>query len=127
MDALVKHEKKEKPKKEKKTQTPLNAEQVKELVALEGELKDLKEVCNEYGVTMLVTADHGNADQMIADDGVGAFTQHTTFPVPVILVSEEYKNVTLRDDGVLADLAPTLLAMMKLPQPQEMTGKSLIV
>ena len=78
------------------------------------------------GGSALVTADHGNADQMIADDGVGAFTQHTTFPVPVILVSEEYKNVTLREDGVLADLAPTLLDIMKLDQPKEMTGKSLI-
>ncbi len=78
------------------------------------------------GGSALVTADHGNADQMLADDGVGAFTQHTTFPVPVILVSDEYKNVSLREDGVLADLAPTLLAMMKLPQPKEMTGKSLI-
>jgi 2,3-bisphosphoglycerate-independent phosphoglycerate mutase len=63
---------------------------------------------------------------MIAEDGVMAFTQHTTNPVPVILVSEEYKNVTLREDGVLADLAPTLLDMMKIPQPKEMTGKSLI-
>jgi 2,3-bisphosphoglycerate-independent phosphoglycerate mutase len=54
------------------------------------------------------------------------FTQHTTFPVPVILVSEEYKNVTLREDGVLADLAPTLLDLMKVAQPKEMTGKSLI-
>ena len=78
------------------------------------------------GGSALVTADHGNADQMIADDGEMAFTQHTTFPVPVILVSEEYKNVTLREDGVLADLAPTLLDMMKLAQPKEMTGKSLI-
>jgi len=73
-----------------------------------------------------VTADHGNADQMIADDGVGAFTQHTTFPVPVILVSETYKNVSLREDGVLADLVPTLLDVMNLAQPAEMTGKSLI-
>ncbi len=78
------------------------------------------------GGSALVTADHGNADQMLADDGVSAFTQHTTFPVPVILVSEEYKHVTLREDGVLADLAPTLLDMMKLEQPKEMTGKSLI-
>ena len=78
------------------------------------------------GGSALVTADHGNADQMLADDGVMPFTQHTTFPVPVILVSEEYKSVSLRKDGVLADLAPTLLDMMKLPQPKEMTGKSLI-
>ncbi len=78
------------------------------------------------GGSALVTADHGNADQMIAEDGVGAFTQHTTNPVPVILVSDEYKNVTLRKDGVLADLAPTLLDMMKIEKPVEMTGESLI-
>ncbi|MBQ9729198.1 MAG: 2,3-bisphosphoglycerate-independent phosphoglycerate mutase [Clostridia bacterium] len=79
------------------------------------------------GGSALVTADHGNADQMIADDGKTAFTQHTTNPVPVILVSEKYKNVSLREGGVLADLAPTLLDMMNIPQPKEMTGKTLIV
>lgn len=78
------------------------------------------------GGSALVTADHGNADQMLADDGVGIFTQHTTFPVPVILVSQTYKNVTLRKDGVLADLAPTLLDMMQIEKPSEMTGNSLI-
>ncbi len=79
------------------------------------------------GGSAIVTADHGNADQMIADDGKTAFTQHTTNPVPVILVSKDYKNVTLREGGVLADLAPTLLDVMKIQQPKEMTGKSLIV
>lgn len=78
------------------------------------------------GGSALVTADHGNADQMIAEDGKTPFTQHTTNPVPVILVSEKYKNVKLRSGGVLADLAPTLLDMMGLPQPKEMTGKTLI-
>ena len=78
------------------------------------------------GGSAIVTADHGNADQMIADDGETAFTQHTTYPVPVILVSEEYKDVTLRQDGVLADLAPTLLDMMKVAKPKEMTGETLI-
>ena len=78
------------------------------------------------GGSAIVTADHGNADQMIAADGETAFTQHTTNPVPVILVSEEYKNVSLREGGVLADLAPTLLDIMKLDQPKEMTGESLI-
>lgn len=79
------------------------------------------------GGSALVTADHGNADQMIAEDGVTPFTQHTTNPVPVILVSEKYKNAKLRSGGVLADLAPTLLDVMGLPQPKEMTGKSLLV
>lgn len=73
----------------------------------------------------LLTADHGNADRMLADDG-SPFTAHTTNPVPVVLISEELKHVTLRTDGILADLAPTLLEMMGLPVPAEMTGKSLI-
>ena len=78
------------------------------------------------GGSALVTADHGNADQMLADDGVMPFTQHTTFPVPVILVSNELKDKQLREDGVLADLAPTLLDMMGIEKPVEMTGSSLI-
>lgn len=79
------------------------------------------------GGSAIVTADHGNADQMIADDGATPFTQHTTNPVPVILVSEKYKGAQLREGGVLADLAPTLLDVMGLPQPKQMTGKSLLV
>lgn len=77
------------------------------------------------GGSALLTADHGNADKMIDADG-SPFTAHTTNPVPVVLVSEKYKNVHLRENGVLADLAPTLLEVMGLPVPPEMTGKSLI-
>ena len=77
------------------------------------------------GGSCIVTADHGNADKMIADDGE-PFTAHTTNRVPVILVSDLYKNVTLRKDGILADLAPTLLEMMGEDVPSEMTGRSLI-
>ncbi len=79
----------------------------------------------EMGGAALLTADHGNADKLISEDG-SPFTAHTTNPVPVVLVSEKYKNAELRTDGVLADLAPTLLTVMGLPVPQEMTGKSLI-
>ena len=81
----------------------------------------------EMGGAALVTADHGNADEMIADDGKTPFTQHTTNPVPVILVSNELKNAKLREGGVLADLAPTLLDVMGLKQPAKMTGKSLLI
>lgn len=80
----------------------------------------------EMGGGALLTADHGNADKMIAEDG-SPFTAHTTNPVPVVLVCDALKNVNLRDGGVLADLAPTLLDMMGLPVPAEMTGKTLIV
>jgi 2,3-bisphosphoglycerate-independent phosphoglycerate mutase len=77
------------------------------------------------GGAALLTADHGNADCLLSPDG-SPFTAHTTNPVPVVLVSNEYKGAKLRDDGVLADLAPTLLQVMSLPIPPEMTGKTLI-
>ncbi|MBQ8885496.1 MAG: 2,3-bisphosphoglycerate-independent phosphoglycerate mutase [Clostridia bacterium] len=99
---------------------------VKAVHAVDECVKKVTDKILSMGGSALVTADHGNADQMVADDG-GPFTQHTTNPVPVILVSEKYKNVTLREGGVLADLAPTLLDIMGLPQPKQMTGKSLIV
>ncbi len=79
----------------------------------------------EMGGAALVTADHGNADRLLCEDG-SPFTAHTTSPVPVILVSEKLKNAKLRTDGILADLAPTLLTVMGEKVPEEMTGKSLI-
>ena len=79
----------------------------------------------EMGGAALLTADHGNADKLLSEDG-SPFTAHTTNPVPVVLISEKHKNAELRGDGVLADIAPTLLTVMGLPVPPEMTGKSLI-
>ena len=79
----------------------------------------------EMGGSALLTADHGNADKLLSDDG-SPFTAHTTNPVPVVLISEKYRGAALRKDGVLADLAPTLLTVMGLPVPPEMTGKSLV-
>lgn len=75
------------------------------------------------GGEAIVTADHGNADKMYEADG-SPFTAHTTNPVPFVVVSE--KQFTLKDGGVLADVAPTLLKMMGVEQPVEMTGKALI-
>ena len=85
----------------------------------------LKKILSMGGGALL-TADHGNADKMIAEDG-SPFTAHTTNPVPVVLVCDALKDVKLREGGVLADLAPTLLDMMGIPVPAEMTGKTLIV
>ena len=74
------------------------------------------------GGVALITADHGNADKMYEPDG-SAFTAHTTNPVPFIVVGYDCE---LRDGGVLADIAPTILQILEVPQPEEMTGKSLI-
>ncbi len=78
------------------------------------------------GGSAILTADHGNADKMVSEDG-GTFTAHTTSPVPVVVIGDKFKGAHLRKDGILADLAPTLLTMMSLPVPPEMTGKSLIL
>ncbi len=75
------------------------------------------------GGKALITADHGNADQMYEPDG-SPFTAHTTNPVPLILAGD--KEHTLKGNGRLADLAPTMLEMLGLPQPAEMDGKSLL-
>ena len=78
------------------------------------------------GGCALVTADHGNADQMLEDDGVSPFTAHSTNPVPLVLVGRDDVKA-LAEGGVLADLAPTMLDLLALPQPAEMTGRSLLV
>ena len=80
----------------------------------------------ECGGEVIITADHGNADVMIDPATGGSFTAHSTNPVPVILVSEERRSCELREDGILADLAPTLLDLMGVDVPAEMTGKNLI-
>ncbi len=80
----------------------------------------------ELGGTAIITADHGNADKMVDETG-NPFTAHTTNLVPFIVVGENYKNVKLHNDGKLCDIAPTLLDVMNLPIPKEMTGKSLII
>ncbi|MDR1603879.1 MAG: 2,3-bisphosphoglycerate-independent phosphoglycerate mutase [Gracilibacteraceae bacterium] len=79
------------------------------------------------GGTVLITADHGNAEQMIDPASGTPFTAHTTNPVPFVLAGEAGRGLALRPDGALADIAPTALALMGLPQPAAMTGQSLIV
>ena len=73
---------------------------------------------------MIITADHGNAETMVDEKG-GPHTAHTTDRSPVILVDDARKGARLRP-GILADIAPTILEILGLPKPPEMTGKSLI-
>ena len=79
------------------------------------------------GGRCIITADHGNCEKMWDECENAPFTAHTTNPVPCILVDNARKNATLREGGRLSDLAPTLLGLLGLPVPKEMTGKSLIV
>jgi 2,3-bisphosphoglycerate-independent phosphoglycerate mutase len=79
------------------------------------------------GGSAIVTADHGNCEQMIDPETGGPHTSHTTYPVELIVMDERFRGKKLRDGGRLADVAPTLIRMMDLTAPKEMTGKSLIV
>ena len=77
------------------------------------------------GGAVCVTADHGNSEKMIDDNG-HVHTAHTTNPVPFILADDARKTAKLRE-GILGDIAPTLLDLMGINQPEDMTGKSLIL
>ncbi len=77
------------------------------------------------GGAILITADHGNCEKMSDDQGE-PFTAHTSNPVPLLLVDPLRRTVVLRKGGILADLAPTLLTLLGLPQPSEMTGTTLL-
>jgi 2,3-bisphosphoglycerate-independent phosphoglycerate mutase len=90
--------------------------------AVDACLGDVVAAVQESGGALLVTADHGNADEMLEEDG-SPDTAHSLNPVPVIVTVE---GVTLRGGGVLADVAPTLLALLGREQPAAMTGTSLL-
>ncbi|HEV8077493.1 MAG TPA: 2,3-bisphosphoglycerate-independent phosphoglycerate mutase, partial [Marinobacter sp.] len=76
------------------------------------------------GGEVLVTADHGNVEEMFDAESGQVSTQHSTLPVPFVFVSE--RAGTVSDGGSLADVAPTMLYLMGVPQPAEMTGRSLV-
>ena len=78
------------------------------------------------GGGLMITADHGNAEQLIEYDTGKPFTAHTTYPVPLYLVVPQMAHVHLRKDGILADVAPTILDVLGIPKPKDMTGSTLI-
>jgi 2,3-bisphosphoglycerate-independent phosphoglycerate mutase len=87
-------------------------------------LGEIVEAVSRNGGVALITADHGNAEQMLERDGVSPHTAHTTNPVPLIVTDPE---VTLADTGELSDLSPTVLGFLGLRQPLQMTGKPLTI
>ena len=78
------------------------------------------------GGSLVVTADHGNCEQMIDPITGGPHTAHTTYDVPLIVVEAGLEGGSLREGGRLADIAPTMLALMGLEKPSEMTGETLL-
>mgnify|MGYP000753532646 CR=1 FL=1 len=90
---------------------------------VDGCIKTLEQKAIENDWVLLVTADHGNAECMREDDKLTPHTAHTCNPVPFVLVNSAAKHL---NPGTLADVAPTILSIMEIPQPQEMTGESLL-
>ena len=81
----------------------------------------------QRGGSMLITADHGNAEMMVDPVTGGPHTAHTTNPVPCILVNDQAGQITLREGGSLRDLSPTILGLLNMQQPREMSGSDLRV
>lgn len=104
----------------------MEAAAIKAIEAVDECVGKTVEAIKEVDGQMFICADHGNAEQLIDDVTGDAFTAHTTNPVPFILVNADpaYK---LREGGCLADIAPTLIELMGMEQPKEMTGKSLLI
>ena len=106
--------------------TGVQAAAIKAVEAVDECVGKAVEALKEVDGQMFICADHGNAEQLIDEETGEPFTAHTTNPVPFILVNADpaYK---LREGGCLADIAPTLIELMGMQQPEEMSGKSLLV
>jgi 2,3-bisphosphoglycerate-independent phosphoglycerate mutase len=85
-------------------------------------LAEVVSAVHAKGGALIITADHGNCEQMLEPDG-SPNTAHSTNPVPVIVTVE---GIALREGGILADVAPTALDLLGIPQPEAMTGQSLV-
>jgi 2,3-bisphosphoglycerate-independent phosphoglycerate mutase len=100
---------------------------VKAVETVDACLGEIEKAVRARGGAMLITADHGNAEMMIDPATGGPHTAHTTNPVPFIVVGDNARQFTLRPNGSLRDISPTILAMLGLPEPKEMTGQDLRV
>ena len=95
---------------------------IKACEAIDAQLGRIYKAIKEKNGSWLITADHGNAEQMVDPVTGGPHTAHTTNPVPFIYVAEDGPHYRLRNDGSLRDISPTLLALLKLEEPKQMTG-----
>ena len=100
---------------------------IKGVESVDACLGRIYQAIRQHGGSMLVTADHGNAEMMVDPVSGGPHTAHTTNPVPFIFVGEEAKNYRLRPDGSLRDISPTVLGLLGLDQPRQMSGGDLRV
>ena len=100
---------------------------IKAVEAVDSCLGKIHQACLESETEVLITADHGNAEQMLDPETQKNHTAHTTNPVPLIYVGKRKSLLLGPHVGTLADLAPSLLELMEIEQPKEMTGQSLFI
>jgi 2,3-bisphosphoglycerate-independent phosphoglycerate mutase len=100
---------------------------IKAVETVDACLGEIYNAVRRSGGAILVTADHGNAEQMIDPATGGPHTAHTTNPVPLIVVAENSAQFALRPDGALQDISPTVLGLLGIPQPADMSGHDLRV
>ncbi len=100
---------------------------VKAVETVDACLGEIEKAVRARGGAMLITADHGNAEMMIDPVTGGPHTAHTTNPVPFIVMAEDAKQYTLKPNGSLRDISPTILGMLEIAEPREMTGSDLRV
>jgi 2,3-bisphosphoglycerate-independent phosphoglycerate mutase len=100
---------------------------IKAVEAVDAQLARIYQAVKAANASWVITADHGNAEMLIDPVSGGPHTAHTTNPVPFLLVSEAGKNVAVREGGSLRDISPTILSLMEMNLPAEMTGGDLRV
>jgi 2,3-bisphosphoglycerate-independent phosphoglycerate mutase len=98
---------------------------IKAVETVDACLGEIEKAVRARGGAMLITADHGNAEMMVDPVTGGPHTAHTTNPVPFIVMAEDAKKFTLKPNGSLRDISPTMLGMLGIAEPQEMTGSDL--
>ena len=99
---------------------------IKAVEAVDTCLGEIHKACEEIGAEILITADHGNAEQMVNPKTNKSHTAHTNNPVPLVYLSHRKASIAGPLVGTLADLAPTILTLMDIEQPEEMTGRCLL-
>jgi len=99
---------------------------IKAVEAVDTCLGEIHKTCEENGAEILITADHGNAEQMMSPKTNKSHTAHTTNPVPLVYLGHRKASIARPLVGTLTDLAPTILTLMDIKQPKEMTGNCLL-
>jgi 2,3-bisphosphoglycerate-independent phosphoglycerate mutase len=98
---------------------------IKGIEAVDRALSELVPLAQQHGYDVIITADHGNAEQMLDEEEGDTVTAHTSYPVPFILVSSRYSKLN-KDKAGMVNVAPTVLRLLEIEQPKEMTGESLV-